>query len=157
MDIVAAREKLVQQIASSPLIVVVEIHLTQVYVKRLHLLASHFEFLDQDIRKIFPVKSRPHIELRIDEPHVLQLMNRIGNLLRPILAARLDHAIRKSMKRNIEDVTPRTFEPGSQAAVLIMMLQQQHRMSTFRQYICASETTKSAADYHDIVLVLHSI
>ena len=90
------------------------------------------ELLDHDAREIRTIKSRSHIEIRINETHVLQLVNAIGNFFRPIATGRLNHAVRKTMERDIKNMSTGAFEECGESAQLIMMLHQQNFAAKLR-------------------------
>ena len=66
-------------------------------------------------------------EHRVVEADVLELHDRIGDLAGPIPPAALDHADRKAVQRDIEDVPAGPAEPGGHAAELVMLLEQAAR------------------------------
>ena len=66
----------------------------------------------QDASEIHSIKGCTKLILRINEPDSLELDNGVGNFLGPVPATRLDHSDRKSVKGNVENVTPSSLEPS---------------------------------------------
>ena len=62
------------------------------------------KLLDQQPREVVAVERRRQREHRVVEADVLQLHDRVGDFLRPVAAAALDHADRKAVQRDVEDV-----------------------------------------------------
>ncbi len=83
----------------------------------------------------------------------LQLHDRVGDFLRPIAAAALDHADRKAVQRDIEDVPAAALEPGGHAAELVVLLEQQHAMAGAGQRVGRGQPGQAAADDDHVVLV----
>ena len=79
---------------------------------RFDCLRRHAELRRQQPREVGPVERRLQRELRILEANPLELHDRVGNFLRPVFPAALDHADRKAVQRDVEDVAAATFEPG---------------------------------------------
>jgi len=105
---------------------VVEIHRPQVGEEPFHRLGRHLEMRDQLAREVVAVEGGVDLELRVDEADALQLDDRVGDILVPILAHGLDHADGKAMQRDVEDMPALAREPRGKAAQLVMVFQQQH-------------------------------
>jgi hypothetical protein len=111
------------------------------------------EFLHEHARVVLAREGRPHIHLRVDEADILQLHDQIGDLLRPVLPAGLDHPDRKAVERNIEDMPALAGEPGGQPAKLVVMLEEEHAVAGLREHICARKAPQAAPDDDHIILV----
>ncbi len=135
---------------------VVEVHGPQVGEEPLHGFGRNPEVLDEQPGEIRPVKGRREVELGVDEPDALQLDDGVGDLLRPVFARRLDHADRKPVQRDVENVAALAREPGGEAAELIMMLQQQNPAAAFRQTVGPGQAGEAAADHDDVIVVVDS-
>ena len=125
-------------------------------VEGLDLLAVDLEILDQDLGEIITVKRRPHIHLRVDKPNILQLVDRIGDLLGPVFAAALNHPVREAVKGNIEDMAAGSFKPGRQTAELLMVLKQQNFVPVLGQIIRTGQSAQAGAHDHDVVFIFNA-
>jgi hypothetical protein len=83
--------------------------------------------------------------------------DRVGDLPRPVLAARLDHPDRKAVQRDIEDVAALAREPGRQPAELVVVLEQEHAVARLGEHVGARQAAEAAADDDDVVLVGNSL
>ena len=68
---------------------------------------------------------------------------RIGDLAAPIAAAALDHADRKAVQRDVEDMAAGAAEPRRQPPQLGMLLQQQHRAAGAGQHVGGRQPRQS--------------
>ena len=57
------------------------------------------------------------------------------------------------MQGNIKYVTSCSFKPSGQTAELIMMFEQEYRMTLLGQAIRSGKPTQTASYYHDIIIV----
>ena len=71
----------------------------------------------------------------------------------PIAAAALDHADRKAVQRDVEDVPAAAAEPGGQPAQLVVLLGQQHAVAGPGQGVGGGHAAQAAADDDDVVVV----
>ena len=152
-DVITAGEKLIEQFANRLRLIVEEVHPAGGVEEPLHHVVFDAEFLDHNPRKIFPIERRPQRKLRVLESNALQLHNRVGDFLRPILSATLFHPEREAVQRDIENVPVFPLEPGGHAAQLVMVLQQQHRIPGPRENIGRSQAGESSTDDDHVVVV----
>ena len=111
------------------------------------------ELLDQDPGVVLAGEGRPDVHFRVYEADVLELHDRVGDLPGPVLAAGLDHSNREPVQRDVEDVAPLAREPGGQAAVLVVVLEQEHAVARLREHVGAREAAQ-AASYDDHVILV---
>ena len=69
------------------------------------------EVVDQNIGKIIALERRPHVHLRINKAHIIELVDRIRDFLGPILTTGLDHAVGKAVQRDVENMATRALKP----------------------------------------------
>ena len=156
VHVLATGKECFKQLARGALVVIVEIHLAQVSVKGVNLPFFELEVFHQYSREILSIEGGPNIELGIDEAHILELYNRVGDFLGPIFPTRFHHSIGKSMQRNVENVLSRTFKPRRQATVLVVMFEQEYGVTAFGENIGAGEAAQTTADHHHVILVLYT-
>ncbi len=71
----------------------------------------------------------------------------------PVAPAAFDHAVRKAVQRDIEDVPAGPLEPGGHAAELVVLLQQQHAAAGAAENVGRGQPGQAAADDDDVVFV----
>ena len=120
--VLAPGEELVEQLPRGGGLVVIKVHAARFVEKGNHLFLCHAKLLDQLPSKVLARKTRPQRKHRIIEPYAVELYDRVGNLLGPITAARLHHAVRKTMQRDVEDMPAGPLEPRRHAPELVMLL-----------------------------------
>ena len=155
--IVSTGKELLEQVSNGATVGHEIIHRADMLEKIFHPILSHHELVLQDTSKVPAVESRPQIVLRINEANVLQLNNGIRNLLRPVLATRLDHAHGETMQGNVKDVPPGPFEPSSQASELVVVFKKQNRVTLLGQTICTRKPPQTTTDDDDVVEVVHTV
>ena len=155
VHIASPGEELFEHLTRGLGVIIVEVHLAQMIVESLDLLAVDLEILDQNLGEVITVKRRPHIHLRVDETDILQLVDRIGDLLGPVFAAALNHPVGEAVQGNIEDVAAGAFEPGRQAAELVVVLKQQDLVPILRQIVCTRQSAQAGAHDHDVVFIFN--
>ena len=146
VDVRAPREKFFEEFPRRPRVAVVVVHPREMFEKGADALGGNAELVGQNAREVCAVERRADVEFRVDEADVLELANRIRDVLRPVFAAGLDHPVRESVQRNVEDVPAGTLEERRQPAELIMVLQQQNGMSRLGEIVGAGHSGEPAAD-----------
>ncbi len=153
-DVFAAGEKFVEELAGGGGLVVIKIHAACSIEKRDDFFFGQLEFLDELIRKIFARKTGPHREHGVVEADAVELDDRVGDFLRPVAAARFDHAKRKPVEGDVKDVSAGALEPGGHSAQLVVLFEQQHATALASKDVGRGEAGEAGADDDDVVGVL---
>ncbi len=151
MHVVASREKLLEKLPRRLPVIVIEVHFPQSLEKGLHTRPLNPEFVRENADEIRLVEGRAEVHLRIDEPDVLQLLDRVRNLPGPVFPAGLDHAVGKAVQGNVKGMSAGTLEPGRQSPELIMMFQDDDPVPRLRQNVRTCQSAKPASDHNDVV------
>ena len=146
-----SREELLEQLPRGAGVIVVIVHLAQVCEEGLDGLGGKFELLDQDTRKVCTIEGRADVEVRIDKTDVLELMNAVGNFLRPVTTRRLNHPMREAMQGNVKDVAAGALEEGGQAAELVMVLEQEHLAAEFREVVRSGHPAQAGTNDDGVI------
>ena len=107
------------------MLVIVEVHPGESGEECLYSLGWNFEEVDKFCFEISGIKGGLQMKLGIIKYYAFELNNSVCNSLIPVLAAGLDHTIRKSVKGDIEDM-PISQEVGSESAEHEVLLQQEY-------------------------------
>src|SRR4051794_39229965 len=137
MNIRSVGKEAVEQLPSRFGVVVVKVHRPQMVVKLRYEGWIEFELLDQDAGVVIPGEGGPHVHLGIYETNVLQRHDRVRDLFCPVFATRLNHSARKSVERDVENMSPLAGKPGGKPPKLVMMLEKQHFMPRLSEHVGA--------------------
>ena len=80
----------------------------------------------------------------------------VGDALAPVLAAGLLHAEREAVQRDVEDVAALAFEPGGEAAVVVVLLEYADAMAVAGEDVRCGEAAQARADHDDVVRVFRA-
>ena len=151
LDVRAAGEELLEELARGARVVVVVVHLAQMREEGLDGLGGELELLDQDAREVGAVEGRADVEVGVDEADVVQLVDPVRDLLGPVAAGGLDHPVREAVQGDVEDVAADALEVGGQAAELVVVLEEQHLAAELREVVRRGHPAEAGADDDGVV------
>ncbi len=143
-------KELLEQLPGGDGPVVVKVHGRDPVEESGHRLARYLEVVGQQRTEILAVKGGAKFELGIVKDNTFELDNGVHDRPVPIFPAGLYHAKREAVQRDVEDVAP-PFEPGGQAAHLMVVLQQQNLVAGPGQAVGHGEPSQAGADDYGIV------
>ena len=151
LDVGTAGEELLEELARGARVVVVVVHLAQVREEGLDGLGGELELLDQDAREVGAVEGRADVEVGVDEPDVVQLVDAVRDLLGPVATGGLDHPVREAVQGDVEDVAADALEVGREAPELVMVLEEEHLASELREIVRRGHPAEAGADDDGVV------
>ena len=151
LDIGTSGEELLEELARGARVVVVVVHLAEVRKEGLDGLGGKLELLDQDAREIGAVEGRADVEVGIDETDVAELVDAIRDFLGPVATRGLDHPVREAVQGDVKDVAAGALEEGGEAAELVMVLEEEHLASEFRQVVRRGHPAETSADDDGVI------
>ncbi len=131
--------------------VVEEVHLADLRVERAHARFLDTEDGDQFLREVSLREIGLERELRIVEADLLELDDRARDRRVPVLAARLLHAARETVERDVEDVPAAALEPRRHATEVVVLLQDGDLAPRARENVRRCQTREAAADDDHVV------
>ena len=115
--------------------------------------ASTWKIFGEELCKVLAIEGRGQREHRVVESHTFQLHDRVRDLLSPVASTAFDHADRKTVQRDVEDVTAGAFEPRGHATEFVVLFEQADTTPLAGQDVGGGEATETAADHDDVVVV----
>jgi hypothetical protein len=122
--VLAAGKEFFKELAGGQPLIVVKIHAAGRVEEGCDRFAGDAKFLGEQLRKIFPVIARREREHRVVEADRLERDDRLGDLLGPVSPAAFDHAVGKTVQRDVKNVAAGPLEPGGHAPQLVVLLDQ---------------------------------
>lgn len=143
MNIIAPREKLLEEFTCGHGVFIVEVHVANRVEELIEGAYFNAEMFVENIGEIFTVEGGLQLILGIAKANIFKLHNGVFDFLGPVLAASFNHAIRKTMQGNIKNMAALAGEPCGQATELIMVFNNKHLMTGFGQLVSRGESTES--------------